>query len=165
MKKYFVLAVLFSFAMSVLASGRSVQHGIRIGALDDSAWDSSSWISAADAPVITGSIRGANYLAADGASWFVSDVRNEQNVVSAKWMTSGLGVYDIYVNGVLIGQETLKPGFTHPKKTRLSFTYDVTDVINVKSGAENQFSAQVTPGWWGDKIVTPHRHDGMVGKK
>lgn len=165
MKKYFVFAVLFSFAMSVLASGRSVQHGIRIEALDDSAWDSSSWISAADAPVITGSIRGANYLAADGASWFVSDVRNEQNVVSAKWMTSGLGVYDIYVNGVLIGQETLKPGFTHPKKTRLSFTYDVTDVINVKSGAENQFSAQVTPGWWGDKIVTPHRHDGMVGKK
>ena len=165
MKKCFVLAVLFLFAMSVLASGRPVQHGIRIGALDDSAWDSSSWISAADAPVITGSIRGANYLAADGASWFVSDVRNEQNVVSAKWMTSGLGVYDIYVNGVLIGQETLKPGFTHPKKTRLSFTYDVTDVINVKAGAENQFSAQVTPGWWGDKIVTPHRHDGMVGKK
>ena len=165
MKKHFVLAVLFSFAVSVLASGRSVQHGIRIGALDDSAWDSSSWISAADAPVITGSIRGANYLAADGASWFMSNVRNEQKVVSAKWMTSGLGVYDIYVNGVLIGQETLKPGFTHPKKTRLSFTYDVTDVINVKSGAENQFSAQVTPGWWGDKIVTPHRHDGMVGKK
>ena len=152
-------------ALTVLAACKPVGGGIRVEALDDSAWDSSVWISAADAPVITGPIRGANYLAADGASWFVYVLKNEQKVVSAKWMTSGLGVYDIYVNGVQIGQETLKPGFTHPKKTRLSFTYDITDVINTRSGAENQLSAQVTPGWWGDKIVTPHRHDGMVGKK
>ena len=152
------------------ASGRTVigktgSKGVRTEALNDSTWTSSVWISAADAPVIKGPIRGGNYLAADGASWFVSEVRNEQKVVSAKWMTSGLGVYDIYLNGVQIGQEILKPGFTHPKKTKLSFTYDITDVINRRSGAENQYSAQVTPGWWGDKIVTPHRHDGMVGKK
>ena len=27
------------------------------------------------------------------------------------------------------------------------------------------FSVQVTPGWWGDKIITPAGHDGMIGKK
>ena len=156
---------IFAAVLSLLAACKPAGDAVRTAALDDSVWESSVWISAADAPVITGSIRGANYLAADGASWFVSEVINEQKVLSAKWMTSGLGVYDIYVNGVQIGKETLKPGFTHPKKTRLSFTYDITDVINTKSGAENQLSAQVTPGWWGDKIVTPHRHDGMVGKK
>lgn len=27
------------------------------------------------------------------------------------------------------------------------------------------FSAQVTPGWWADKIITPGGHDGMIGRK
>ena len=26
-------------------------------------------------------------------------------------------------------------------------------------------SVQVTPGWWGDKIITPGGYDGMIGKK
>jgi alpha-L-rhamnosidase len=139
--------------------------GKRTDALDDSAWNSSVWISAADAEVITGPIRGKNFLAADGASWFVYELENEGKVVSAKWMTAGLGVYDIYVNGKLIGDEILKPGFTHNQKTKYSFTYDITDALDTKAGAGNVFSAQVTPGWWGDKICTPHKHDGMVGKK
>ena len=42
--------------------------GIRTDALDDAAWDSSVWISAADADVVTGKISGKNFLAADGAS-------------------------------------------------------------------------------------------------
>ncbi len=70
-------------------------------------------------------------------------------------MTAGLGVYTLYVNGNIIGQEVLKPGFTHHGKTKLSFTYDVTDAIQRKAGAENILSVQVTPGWWADKIITP----------
>lgn len=80
-------------------------------------------------------------------------------------MTSGLGVYLLYVNGKLIGEEILKPGFTHYAKTKLSFTYDVTDAIFRKANAENTFSVQVTPGWWADKIITPEGNDGMIGKK
>lgn len=26
-------------------------------------------------------------------------------------------------------------------------------------------SAQVTPGWWADKIITPYRNEGMIGRK
>ena len=118
-----------------------------------------------DAPVITGSITWENERAADGCSWFVSGVKNEKEVASARWMTTGLGVYDIYVNGTLVGDEFLKPGFTHYAKTRRSFTYDVTDLISKKADAENFFSAEVTPGWWADKIITPGGHDGMLGKK
>ena len=140
-------------------------NGRLISALSNSAWNASQWISAANAPVVKGSIQGANERAADGASWFVSAVKNEQKVVSAKWMTAGLGVYELYVNGKPIGDEILKPGFTHYKKTKRSFTYDVTSVLNASKGAENVFSAQVTPGWWADKIVTPGGHDGMIGKK
>lgn len=128
--------------------------GTLIGALDDNAWKSSEWISVVNAPVVTGTVNdGAR--AADGASWFVSTVTNEGKVERAEWMTSGLGVYDLYVNGKLVGKEVLKPGFTHPFKTKRSFTYDVTDAFDTRKGAVNQLSAQVTPGWWGDKIVTP----------
>ena len=139
--------------------------GLRTDALDDAAWQTSEWISAADAEVVTGKISGKNFLAADGASWFWSSVTNDKDVVSAKWMTAGLGVYDIYLNGRLVGLEILKPGFTHNAKTKYSFTYDITDAINKKRGAVNEFSAQVTPGWWGDKIVTPNGTEGMIGHK
>ena len=142
------------------------EFGERTDALDASAWESSQWISAVDAPVVTGKTGDMkNNRAADGASWFVSIVKNEQKVASAKWMTTGLGVYEIYVNGKAIGKEFMKPGYTHYAKTRRSFTYDITDAFRTEVSAENQLSAQVTPGWWADKIITPHGHEGFLGKK
>ncbi|MBE6269286.1 MAG: glycosyl hydrolase family 18 [Bacteroidales bacterium] len=157
-----IFSLLAHFAVMVLllfvtcCSSSTIEVGTRISALDDSAWRVSKWISAADAPVAT---KGNNGRAADGASWFVSTVENKQKVVSAKWMTAGLGVYDIYINGKRVGKEILKPGFTHCRKTKRSFTYDITDAFLTGQGEENTLSAQVTPGWWADKIV------GMVGKK
>lgn len=160
------LPMMGALAFTLASYGtEKTDNGKLIGALSNSAWNASQWISAANAPVVKGSIQGANERAADGASWFVSAVKNEQKVVSAKWMTAGLGVYELYVNGKPIGDEILKPGFTHYKKTKRSFTYDVTSVLNANKGAENVFSVQVTPGWWADKIVTPGGHDGMIGKK
>ena len=154
-----MLAVLLLGGCAGRASGVA---GVRTDALDAAAWDASSWISAADAPVVTD--RGAQ-RAADGASWFVSTVRDERKVVSARWMTTGLGVYELYINGRPVGTEFLKPGFTHPRKTRRSFTYDITDAFKTGSGAENVLAAQVTPGWWADKIVTPGGYEGMLGRK
>lgn len=136
--------------------------GKRVDALDDSAWECSKWISVVDAPVVTK--KGAK-RAADGANWFVTTLKNEQAVVSAKWMATSLGVHQIYVNGKPVGEEFLKPGFTHREKTRHSFTYDVTEVFNLGAGSENLLSAQVTPGWWADFIITPSRYNGLFGKK
>ena len=136
--------------------------GERIEALDATVWQHSKWISAADAPVVTE--RNAK-RAADGASWFLTTITNPQTVISAKWMTTSLGVYEIYINGSPIGNEFLKPGFTHREKTRHSFTYDITDAFNLAAGSSNTLSAQVTPGWWADYIVTPSNYDGMWGKK
>ena len=138
----------------------------KVDALDASAWEVSQWISAANAPVVTGRINDSdNGRSADGASWFVSTIKNDKKVASARWMTAGLGVYELYVNGELIGDEVLKPGFTHYAKTKRSFTYDITPVMKTKSGAENELAVQVTPGWWSDRIVTPGGHEGMIGKK
>ena len=162
------LAAPMFFASCGSSSDDAAVAGTLTDPLDQSSWSCSEWISAADAPVIDiniGSGYKENGRAADGASWFVSTLENDGKVVSAKWMTSGLGVYEIYVGGKLIGEEILKPGFTHAQKTKIAFTYDVTAAMNKNKGAKNVFAAQVTPGWWADKIVTPGGHDGIVGKK
>ena len=154
--------VALSAMMAVGCScGTAQSVGQKCSALDASAWNEAEWLSAVDAPVLE---KWNNDRAADGASWFVSVVKNEAKVTSAKWMTTSLGVYEIYLNGKPVGEEYLKPGFTHVLKTRRSFTYDITDAFNKSAGAENQLSAQVTPGWWADKIVTPNNHS-MWGTK
>ena len=150
--------------MNVSCSVSDKQPYSLTAALNDSVWKSSSWISVVDAPVVSGEVADGS-RAADGASWFLATVRNDKKVSRALWMTTGLGVYELYVNGKPVGDEILKPGFTYPEKTRLSFTYDVTGLFDTASGAENVLSAQVTPGWWADKIVTPAGHDGMIGRK
>ena len=139
-------------AACAFAAGCVPGEGKRVDALDAALWSESEWISAADAPVADAERRTAE-LAADGASWFVRELENEGRVESVVWMTSGLGVYDLYVNGRLVGDEVLKPGFTHVKKTRRSFTYDVTSCVKAEKGEKNFFAAEVTGGWWRDKIV------------
>ena len=161
-KPNLLLTIVAAVAAMFSIGCESATHvGVKADALDAEAWNSSIWLSAADAPVLK---EWNNDRAADGASWFVSTITNDQKVTSAKWMTSGLGVYEIYLNGTPVGEEFLKPGFTHVLKTRRSFTYDITEAFNKASGAENQLSAQVTPGWWADKIVTPNRNN-MWGTK
>ncbi|MBQ2703265.1 MAG: family 78 glycoside hydrolase catalytic domain [Alistipes sp.] len=161
-KNYFL--TILSSLMLVACCGETLvaSVGTRTDALDDAAWAESQWISAVNAPVVTGK---GSKRAADGASWFLSTVKNEQAVTSAKWMTTALGVYEIYVNGQPVGEEFLKPGFTHREKTRVSFTYDVTEAFNCAAAAENVLAAQVTPGWWADYIITPRKYEGMFGKK
>ena len=147
----------------VLAAFRS-NSGKMVVALDSKAWECSQWISVKDAPVVEGVVKDG-MRAADGASWFTSKMKTEKKVTKAVWMTTGLGVYNLYVNGEPIGDEFLKPGFTHPYKTRRSFTYDVTASFKTAAGSENVLAVEVTPGWWGDKIVTPGGSKGMLGRK
>lgn len=158
--------ILFTFCIGfiLISCGKSSKEVFRIDFLNDSCWQSSLWISVANAPVVKEKVYDGT-RAADGTSWFMSTVKNDKKVSRALWMTTGLGVYEIYVNGKLVGDEILKPGFTHYEKTKLSFTYDVTGCFKTASGDENVLSAQVTPGWWADKIITPGGHDGMIGKK
>ncbi|SHE95620.1 alpha-L-rhamnosidase [Bacteroides luti] len=159
--------IIFSFtvfSLSTYAQSAKQAKGYKTSALDNSAWNCSEWISVANAPVVTERIND-NSRSADGANWFKNTVKNDKKVKTALWMTTGLGVYDLYVNGTPIGKEILKPGFTHYAKTKRSFTYDVSDAFKKDAGAENSLSVQVTPGWWADKIITPGNNNGMIGKK
>ncbi len=140
------------------------------GLFGDGAWDGSAWISAVDAKVKEGypfgrhdTSKPVNQEAADGTSCFVKTVPNGKAVKEAFWSVTGLGVFEAYVNGRPVSRvcrrtggecrDFLKPGFTHFAKTKHSFTYDVTHLVK-KGGADaNVFAAQVTHGWWADKIV------------
>ena len=145
-------------ALCIVALAGCDPQARRVEALDAKLWERSEWISAVDAPVFDGQVKdGAR--AADGTSWFVCELAFDREVKSAKWMTSGLGVYDLYVNGRPVGDDALKPGFTHVKKTRRSFTYDVTKMLAKAAGEKNFFAAEVSAGWWRDKIVN------FAGKK
>jgi lipoprotein-anchoring transpeptidase ErfK/SrfK len=69
---------------------------------------------------------------------FVKSVANRAEIKSAKWNLSGLGVFRAYINGKEVGAEDfLKPGYTHVKKRRSSFLYDVTAFLDLRKGAEN----------------------------
>ena len=143
-------------AAAAVAGCGTVERGIM--ALDASAWKSSEWISAKDAPV-AGAAEKRLRNAAPGTSWFVRELENERDVVSAKWMIASLGVFEAYVNGVRVGDDFLAPGFTHARKTKYAFTYDVTRLLRGGKGEANVFAAQVSSGWWRDKIV------GYIGEK
>jgi len=139
--------------------------GFRTTSLPDSIWQHSTWISAATASTVTGPVKEGNLRSADGSSWFMTTLKNNKRLNKAVWMTTGLGIYKLYVNGNTIGTEILKPGFTHADKTKRSFTYDITEAMSTAIDATNVLSVQSTPGWWADKIITPWGHDGMKGKK
>lgn len=158
MKKY----LLFLIAFIAFSCSRTELRIERTAALPDSAWAASEWISVADAPVVTDTVYDGS-RAADGANWFVASIHADKQIRSAVWMTAGLGVYQLYVNGTQVGEEVLKPGFTHYAKTKRSFTYDITSAV--KNQTQFTLAAQVTPGWWADKIITPAGTKGMYGHK
>ena len=147
----------------VASSFANTYVGKRTEPLDNQAWGVSQWISAENAS-IAAKIK-ANPRSADGASWFLSVVKNEKEVRSAKWATTGLGVFELYLNGKRVGNDLLKPGFTSPVKTKISFAYDITDAFHTKAGADNTLSVQVTPGWWGDRVVSHRYQTGVKGDK
>ena len=125
------------------------------------------WISVPGAPVYVGPV-GDNARAADGTSWFARSFANRGEVAKATWKVSGLGVFEVFVNGRRVGDDFLKPGFTHTRKTKYAFTYDVTGLLNRGEGEKNVLAAEVSAGWWRDKIVTPaHKSDkrGFAGNK
>ena len=122
------------------------------------------WLSVPSAPVFDGEVR-SGARAADGTSWFATTLTNAAPVRRAVWTVSGLGTFEAYVNGLRVGDDFLKPGFTHWAKTKYAFAYDVTDLLRTDKGACNCLAAEVGAGWWRDKIVTPIGNRGFTGRK
>ena len=78
---------------------------------------------------------------------------NEKAVRRATWSVTGQGVFEAYANGRRVGDDFLKPGATECGKCRHVYSYDVTDMMNLRAGATNILSATVSPGWWCDQMM------------
>lgn len=85
---------------------------------------------------------------------FRKEITVASGLKSAKLYTSGLGIYESYINGKRVGNllddgtlsyDELKPGYTG-KNRRLYNTYDVTHLLS--AGTANVLSSVVTKGWW-----------------
>ena len=139
------------------------------GIFEADGWKGSKWISAVDSKASTYPSgthdRVSKQEAEDGTSCFVKSVPNGKAVKEAWLAVSGLGVFEAYVNGRPVSRQLpdgtldrdfLKPGFTHCAKTRHSFTYNVTHLVKRGATDANVVAAQVSAGWWRDKIVNFH---------
>ena len=111
------------------------------GILSDKEWKGADWI----APETTGEygLRTACFRRA---------VANGKEVVEAWCTVTSAGVFEMYSNGRAISSDFLKPGFTHPLKVRQACTYEITDMIDCRSGATNVFAAVVSASWSRDKV-------------
>ena len=97
-------------------------------------------------------------LAAPGTATFARRFVNAKAVRRADWTVTGLGVFEAYVNGAPVAADDpdrprLMPGFTDMRKTRHAFAFDVTPLLRTARGATNVLAAEVSSGWWRDRIA------------
>jgi len=102
---------------------------------------------------------------------FRREIELGRTPVSARLYTSGLGVYEAYVNGGRVCRikedgsreyDELKPGFTECGERRFYNTYDVTEFL---TRGKNVLSAVVTHGWWSDKVTDFYgKEDAFIAK-
>lgn len=81
------------------------------------------------------------------------------SVRRARLYATGLGVYNVFINGERVGQtdedgntyyDELKPGATEMSKTVFYTTHDVTTLLQE---GKNAIGAEVSSGWWNGAIV------------
>ncbi|MBE6607592.1 MAG: hypothetical protein E7633_03430 [Ruminococcaceae bacterium] len=93
----------------------------------------------------------------DSTVYFKKDIVLNSAPENAAVTVSGLGIFELFVNGVRVGNisdgktvyDELKPGWTEYRKRVLSFTYDISSLL--KKG-ENILGIVVTRGWWSGRI-------------
>lgn len=86
--------------------------------------------------------------------------KQDASIIKARLYTSGLGVYESYINGQRVGRlkengqvqyEELKPGYTQMEDRKFYSTFDVTWML--QNAQENVLSSVVTTGWWNGNAV------------
>ncbi|MHB9056796.1 MAG: glycoside hydrolase family 78 protein [Paludibacteraceae bacterium] len=90
---------------------------------------------------------------ASGIPMFRTEFALNKEIKSARIYASGLGIYDMFINGKRVGTpqedgstvyDELKPGWTDYRKTVFYSTYDITNLLNA---GQNAVGAQVSSGW------------------
>ncbi len=88
-------------------------------------------------------------VAYDGLPMFAKDF-NTAKRAEAKLYFTALGCAEIFINGVRVGDDEMKPGWTDYNKRTLYREYDVSSLL--KRG-KNRILAVVSPGWYSGRIA------------
>lgn len=68
------------------------------------------------------------------------------SIASARLYVTARGIYEMYLNGLRVGNDYFNPGLTQYNITHMYQTYDVTDMI--VPGGRNAMGAMLGEGWW-----------------
>ena len=79
--------------------------------------------------------------------------------MSARAYISGLGYYQLYIDGERVGTSRLDPGWTTYDHTVLYACYDVTSMVS--SAAEHIIGVELGNGWWNPLPLLFWGHDDL----
>jgi alpha-L-rhamnosidase len=81
----------------------------------------------------------------DPSPLFRKEFRINGKIKSARVYISGLGYYELYLNGKRVGDHLLDPAFTDYSKRVLYVTYDITDMLREE---DNAVGIMLGNGWY-----------------
>lgn len=87
----------------------------------------------------------------DPSPMFRKDFTARNDISEARCYISGLGYYELLINGVPISLNLLDPGFTDYGKRVLYVTHDITDYVR---GGANTVGVQLGNGWFNEQTPT-----------
>jgi alpha-L-rhamnosidase len=160
------------YAGPPLASGQRVWWMVRVWDQDDrpSAWSPSAWwemglLSPADPPSALGSgpadwhgrwIARMTDINARPTPLFRRVFTLDGRVKRARAYISGLGYYELHLNGRRVGDHLLDPGYTRYDRRVLHVTYDVTDQLR---RGTNAIGVMLGHGWFNVQTKAPWGFD------
>ncbi len=97
----------------------------------------------------------------DGLPVFIKDFKLKQATEAVLYF-SALGCADVYINGVRVGDDEMKPGWTNYNKRAFYCTYDVSSLVRE---GENRILAVVSTGWCYGRIAGGHYGKGTPAFK
>lgn len=108
----------------------------------------------------------AQWLIADATAtsvYFKKLFQLENTVSSARLYICGLGLYEVYVNREMLGEERLLPGYHSYDLVTEYQTMDVTELLQ-KSGDEAELVVMLGNGWYKGRFVFDGGFENIYGK-
>lgn len=91
-----------------------------------------------------------NLPAGNGLPLFRKKFNLGKKPIHGEAFVTALGLFDLWINGMRVGDDELKPGWTDFRKRILYNSYDVTEYLNE---GENCILGVVAPGWYCGSIA------------
>ena len=134
--------------MMIQSNGVNLAKGAAVAALDSV--EASGWAKAklTDGRTLPDS---GTTTTSPPATMLRKEFNLDGTVKHATVTVTGLGLYELWINGQRVGDHLLAPEWTCYDKRIMYQTYDVTDLLQT---GNNAIAAQLCGGWWTGPLMT-----------